>query len=243
MTNLLNRGTDKGGYRRRMDIQLNYIEKGSGAPLILLHGNGGNYGYFEHQIEYFAKKYRVIAIDTRGHGESPRGDKPFTIRQFAVDLKNFMDEKGIASANILGFSDGGNIALVFALKYPKCVRKLILNAANLYPSGVKARVMIPIYLRYSKALVAAGKSEQAKRYAEMQSLLVNEPDIKVQELFDLKVRTLVIAGTKDLIRKSHTRLIARSLPDSKLVFVKGGHGIAQENPDAFNEEVELFLRG
>lgn len=55
-----------------MDIELFYTEKGKGEPLLLLHGNGGSSEYFEHQIDYFAKEYHVIAIDTRGHGKSPR---------------------------------------------------------------------------------------------------------------------------------------------------------------------------
>lgn len=73
--------------------QLYYKEKGQGEPLILLHGNRENHEYFRNQIEYFSKSYRVIALDTRGHGKSPRGDEPFTIRQFAEDLREFMDEK------------------------------------------------------------------------------------------------------------------------------------------------------
>ena len=73
-----------------MDIKLNYIEKGTGFPFILLHGNGENNEYFIHQVEHFSKSYRVIAIDTRGHGVSLRGNEEFTIRQFAKDLLNFM---------------------------------------------------------------------------------------------------------------------------------------------------------
>ena len=96
-------------------MKLYYKEAGKGFPLILLHGNGENGGYFEHQIGYFQDKYRVIALDTRGHGKSPRGEKPFTIRQFAEDLHDFMDEQEIEKAHILGFSDGGNTALKFAL--------------------------------------------------------------------------------------------------------------------------------
>ena len=86
-----------------MDIKLNYEEKGSGDVLILLHGNGEDHSNFVAQIEYFSKQYRVIALDTRGHGLSPRGEKPFTISQFADDLYDFMKELGIARANILGF--------------------------------------------------------------------------------------------------------------------------------------------
>ena len=121
-----------------MDIKLNYIEKGKGTPLVLLHGNGGSLECFRSQIEYFSKKYRVIALDTRGHGKSPRGDKPFTIKQFVDDLKDFLDELGIKRAILFGFSDGGNIALTFALKYGEYVEKLILNGANLFPKGLKA---------------------------------------------------------------------------------------------------------
>ena len=86
-----------------MDVTLNYTQKGKGDTLILLHGNGENYSYFENQIDFFAERYRVIALDTRGHGESPRGNAPFTIRQFADDLYEFMSEKAIDKAHILGF--------------------------------------------------------------------------------------------------------------------------------------------
>ena len=86
-----------------MDIRLYYEKAGDGEPLILLHGNGEDGTYFKHQMEYFSKDYRVIAIDTRGHGKSPRGEKPFTIRQFAEDLNGFMEEQGMEKAHLLGF--------------------------------------------------------------------------------------------------------------------------------------------
>ena len=145
------------------NIKLNYIEKGEGFPLILLHGNGENGEYFLHQTEHFSKTYRVIAVDTRGHGSSPRGTAPFSIRQFADDLHYFMDELNIEKANILGFSDGGNIAMLFALKYPERVEKLILNGANLNAKGVKFSVQLPIEIGYRMAKLFAKKSEKAKK--------------------------------------------------------------------------------
>ena len=72
-----------------MQIKNYYIEAGEGFPLILLHGNGEDHTYFTHQISYFSKNHRVLALDTRGHGKTPRGTAPFTIRQFAEDLKRF----------------------------------------------------------------------------------------------------------------------------------------------------------
>ncbi|MDE7359343.1 MAG: alpha/beta hydrolase, partial [Lachnospiraceae bacterium] len=94
-----------------MDISLYYQENGEGEPLFLLHGNGEDGTYFANQISLFSGRYRVIAVDTRGHGKSPRGTAPFTMEQFAVDLKELMDKLQIQNAVILGFSDGANIAM------------------------------------------------------------------------------------------------------------------------------------
>ena len=224
------------------DIQLHYIEQGQGKPLILRHGNGENCDYFEHQIPCFARDYRVIAIDTRGHGQSPRGEKPFTIVQFAEDLRDFMDEKAIGKAILLGFSDGGNIALTFALKYPERVDKMIVDGANLFPSGVKARYQWPIEVGYRIAKMFAKKSEEAKKNAEMLGLMVNEPHIEPSELARLTMPILVVAGTKDMIKDEHTRLICNSLPNAKLEIIAGDHFVANKNYEAFNTVVGAFLK-
>ncbi len=224
------------------EIQLHYVEQGQGQPLILLHGNGENSDYFEHQIPFFSQDYHVIAIDTRGHGQSPRGDKPFTIKQFAEDLHDFMDEKGIGKAVLLGFSDGGNIALTFALKYPERVDKMIVDGANLFPSGVKPWYQWPIELGYRIAKLFSGKAEQAKRNTEMLGLMVNEPHIEPAELAHLTMPVLVVAGTKDMIKESHTRLIYKSLPNAQMNIIEGDHFVANKNAEAFNKVVDIFLR-
>ena len=224
-----------------MDIKLNYIEKGTGFPLILLHGNGENLSYFKHQIEYFSNKYRVIAIDTRGHGDSKRGSAPFRIHQFAQDLHDFMEEMQIDKAHLLGFSDGGNIALVFTLKYQQKVERLILNGANLNQRGVKAKIQIPIVIGYYIASMFAKRSEEAKRKSEMLGLMVNDPNIPVTELSKITVPTLVIAGTNDMIKEKHTRMIQEHMKDSKLRLLEGDHFIANQKYTEFNKVVEKFL--
>jgi len=224
------------------DIRLHCIDQGQGQPLILLHGNGESSDYFVHQIAYFSEKNHVIAIDTRGHGQSPRGNKPFSIKQFADDLLDFMDERNIEKAHLLGFSDGGNIALTFALKHPERVDKLILNGANLFPSGVKRRYQWPIELGYHIAKWFSRQSDKAKQNTELLGLMVNEPHIDPSELAQLTIPVLVIAGTKDMIKDSHTRLIYNSLPNARLEFIEGSHFIASKNPKAFNATVEKFLQ-
>lgn len=225
-----------------MDIKLFYLEKGSGPPLILLHGNGESGDYFQHQMEYFSREYRVIAPDTRGHGRSPRGKAEFSISQFADDLNDFMAQMDIEQAVILGFSDGANIAMRFALKYQDRIKLLILNGGNLDASGVKPSAQLPIELGYRIARSFAKKSPNAKKNMEMLGLMVNDPNIDPSELSAIHVPTLVIAGTKDLIKEAHTRLIAESIPNARLKFLPGDHFIAGKRPGLFNEAVHGFLK-
>lgn len=224
-----------------MDIQHYYIEKGQGDPLILLHGNGENSSYFKHQIDEFSRQYHVYALDTRGHGQTPRGEKPFTIRQFSEDLLEFMNGHQIEKADILGFSDGGNIAMVFAIDHPERVNRLILNGANLDSSGVKATVQIPIEIGYRIARIFAKKSDEAKKKAEILSLMVNDPNVSSEEISRIQARTLVITGTKDMIKEKHTRLIALHIPCAELAFVEGDHFVANKNAEEFNQRVLKFL--
>ena len=247
--------------RNERDITLNVMERGSGKPLVLLHGNGESLEYFKSQIRYFSRSYRVIAVDTRGHGGSERGSAPFTLKQFAKDLKALLDTMGIRKISLLGFSDGGNIALIFALKYPDSVERLILNGANLNPFGMKASVLIPIAFEYAAAVVkASGGSDalrhmtggedrkisaqkrEAVRKKELFGLMIREPWIRPKHLQEISCPTLVIAGTKDMIRTSHTRLIAERIRSARLVLLRGDHFIAAGRSRAFNRAVERFLR-
>lgn len=225
-----------------MDIQLYFEEKDSGTPFIFLHGNGEDGTYFKNQTDHFQSKYRVIPVDARGHGKSPRGEKPFTIKQFSCDLYDFMTERGISGAIILGFSDGANIAMTFAMEHPEMVKALILNGGNLNPKGIKRSTQIPIELGYKIAKHFAKKSPDAKKNAEMLGLMVNEPNIEPAELSKITAPTLVICGTNDMVKNEHTKLIADSIKNAKLTLIKGNHFIANKRPEEFNRAVDEFLR-
>ena len=207
-----------------------------------MHGNGEDSSYFKNQIDYFSDRYRVIALDTRGHGKSPRGTQPFTIEQFSIDLYEFMEDLEISHAVILGFSDGANIAMKFAMKYTNKVKALILNGGNLNPKGVKRTTQIPIEIGYKIARRFASKSSDAKRNAEMLGLMVNEPNIEPSELSKITAPTLVICGKSDMIKESHTKEIAENIPNTKLSIIKGNHFIANKRYDTFNKEVDDFLK-
>lgn len=227
-----------------MDIKLNYIEKGSGKPLIMIHGNEESCVYFKGQMDYFADRgYRCIAPDSRAHGDTPRGTAPLTIRQMTDDILAFMDELGIEKADFIGFSDGGNIMLIMALKCPERIGKMVVDGANLDLSGAADWAIDWVMGEYNAAKEKADSDPAAKLKMEIIGLMVNDPNIDPEDLTKIDVPTLVMAGEEDLILKEHTELIASRIPGAQLAFCKGDHFCARENPDEFNAIVGPFLLG
>lgn len=225
-----------------MDISLHYDRRGEGFPLVLLHGNGEDGTYFVHQMDTFSKTYQVLAVDTRGHGKSPRGSAPFTLEQFAVDLKELLDRLELRRVFLLGFSDGANIALTFTLRWPECVEALILNGGNLDPKGVRAGVQLPICAGYALTGLFARFDPKARKNRELLGLMVREPHIPPNALAGIRCPTLVIAGERDMIREKHTRQIAAAIPGARLAILPGDHFVAHKNSAAFNRAVLEFLR-
>lgn len=91
------------------------------------------------------------------------------------------------------------------------------------------------------ARLFARKRPEAQKNAELLGLMVNDPNVKPEELSRIQAPTLVLAGTNDMIKESHTRLIARSIPGAKMVILPGDHFVANKNPRPFNEAVLQFL--
>lgn len=214
------------------------------APtLILLHGNGENHTYFVKQIPAFSPHFRLVLMDTRGQGQSTGGDGELNFSVFAADLLALMDHLQIAKAHLLGFSDGGNLALTFALAHPERVQSLILNGANLEPGGVKLSTQLPIVLGYGCCRLLSPFSHKARQNGALLGLMVNHPHIPPQALAALTMPALVIVGERDMIRDRHSQLIARSLPNAQFVRIPGGdHFCAAKCPEVFNHAVLSFLQ-
>lgn len=214
------------------------------APtLILLHGNGEDHTYFVKQIPAFSPHFRLVLMDTRGQGQSTGGDGELNFSVFAADLLALMDHLQIAKAHLLGFSDGGNLALTFALAHPERVQSLILNGANLEPGGVKLSTQLPIVLGYGCCRLLSPFSHKARQNGALLGLMVNHPHIPPQALAALTMPALVIVGERDMIRDRHSQLIARSLPNAQFVRIPGGdHFCAAKCPEVFNHAVLSFLQ-
>ncbi|MBS5703492.1 MAG: alpha/beta hydrolase [Butyricicoccus pullicaecorum] len=225
------------------DAKIAYYTWGSGEPLVLLHGNGEDSRYFRGQIPVFARRFRVIAVDSRGHGRSGHGACGLHFAQMADDLKTVFDALGLQRAHILGFSDGGNLAITFALRYPQQVDKLVLNGANLHMlTGVKPAIQLPLYPVVGMLSMLSPLSARLARKRDVLGLMARDYGVDWDDLRKIPARTLVLVGENDMIFDRHSWRIALCLPHGRLYRIPGGdHFCAAKLPAQFNLAVLRFL--
>lgn len=222
--------------------QIYYEICGTGFPLFLLHGNSGSGKYFEKQLPEFSQHFKVITVDSRGHGRSTNQSTTLSFNQMAEDLHLIMKQEDIRQADFVGFSDGANVAMVFTKKYPKAVHRLVLNAGNTTVSGVKLFFRGLTELEYLLVRLAAMISETAKRYLSVIQLMRKDIDVSTTDLNRFRAKTLVIVGKHDVIKRAHSMYLAKNIPKASFVLVpRQGHSFARKNPELFNQEVLSFL--
>lgn len=212
-------------------LKLFYHKEGSGRPVILLHGNGEDHTIFDVAIRELARSHTVYALDSRAHGKSDPVPT-LTYREMAEDVAAFIRQQGLEKPALVGFSDGGVVALLVALRWPDLPGKLVVAGANMTPAGIKQpwRVLMRVRNRISPD----PKLE----------LMLTQPHLAGWQLTGITAPTLVLAGEKDLIDESQTRRIARSIPGAKLLILPGEtHGSYVVHSDKLYPAMANFLRG
>ncbi|SHL98355.1 alpha/beta fold hydrolase [Chryseobacterium polytrichastri] len=231
-----------GKFLKLKNTDLYYEIYGEGEPLILLHGNSGSIKEFYQQIPALSQQYKVIAIDTRGQGKSIDTSKSdFTYKIFADDVKALVDELGLGKVNIVGWSDGGNTGLEFALKYPDHLNKLVTIGANAFPEGVDGR----LFNNMKTQLQVLQAENNPEKFNEMRlvKIMLKEPNISNSSLRKIQNPVLVIAGENDVIKKEHTEMMAKQIPNAQLKIYKNAtHFIPFENPEELNKDILEFLK-
>ncbi len=231
---------ENGKYVAVNGVKLFYEIYGEGEPLLMIHGNGGSFSCFENQVKEFSKHFKVILVDCRGRGNSTyQKGIELTFDLQVQDINLFLDQLNIPKTNILGWSDGGIIGLLLALKYPEKVNKLVTSGANIFPEGV-------IYLDDIKKTVAEliSKNQGHKNDLDidLNNLDINYPNLKYTDLNVIKSKTLIIAGDHDMIKGEHTLKIYESIPNAQLAILpNSSHSALIENSNLFNEIVLRFL--
>lgn len=211
-------------------INMHYEVFGEGKPIILIHGNGEDYKIFDKLIEKLEPKFKVYAIDSRCHGESE--DTPeISYSLMTDDVIAFIKAFNIEKPILYGFSDGGIVGLMVAIKRPKILSKLIISGAQLNPQGAKTYSVILDEMTY---LFTKNK---------LVKLMLKEPDIKIEELKKITIPVHVLAGEKDMIKKKHTQLIAENIPNSTLYIVPGeDHGSYIIHNDKIYDIIKEYIK-
>ncbi|WP_407372281.1 alpha/beta fold hydrolase [Carnobacterium sp.] len=215
---------------------------GVGDPLLLLHGNEEDHQIFEHQFSHFSKHFQVVALDTRGHGRSDHGKGVLTFQKIARDILAVLRYFNLSAVNIIGFSDGGNLALYFGSHYPKKVIKLIVIGANYKVNGLKKDALAEVKREYVLLTVLGVFFLKAAKKRQIIDLMWHQLNLSSADLAAIESPTLIVAGENDVIEESHTKKIHKLIAKSELVIVpKASHFLMVEKYKEFNQFATKFL--
>ncbi|MBO3095897.1 alpha/beta fold hydrolase [Cellulomonas dongxiuzhuiae] len=218
------------------------VTRGSGPPLVLLHGNGEDHHVFDGMVPALGAGRTLIGIDSRAHGRSPRGDGPLRIATMADDVAHVLDLLDLPSVDVLGFSDGGNVALELAVRHPGRIRRLVVVGANLFPAGMSRTMRAVGRVGHGLLSALARVVPRLRVPAERFALMVHDPCLDPADLARVDIPTLVVAGERDVVRPEHTRLIGASIPGARTAVLAGvGHMIPVQAPDRLSALVTAFL--
>ncbi len=241
-------------------VALYVLEAGSGDPVLLLHGLGGDHTVWDYQVTAIAKSYRVLAPDLRGHGRSPLPEGArYTFAEMEADVWNLLDSRGVAPAHIAGISGGGLLALQLVLDAPARFRSLALFGAMGHmdnhtravgqnwadtlkdegPAAYSRRLAMdlfaPDWLEANLDLaerIAKSQEERNLRGVVQWALAMKDFDVRPR-LGTVRTPTLIVHGLEDsVVDPSHARLLRQAIPGSEVRLLPNtGHLIPIERPE------------
>lgn len=251
-------------------IELEYLDKGEGEAILLLHGLGSTKADWDFQIDTLSKYFRVIAPDLRGHGNSSKPEKreEYGVSLCAEDNVLLLKELKEDQCAVLGFSMGGAVAFEMAVNHPELISKLIIvnTAPDFNDLGDMGEEMIR---ERTKILKAIGIEPLAKQIAE--SMFPEDKQIELRNVFyerlrknpvstyfnsfitlmewgigekikGIEVPTLVIASDQDYTPVSSKEAYSKKIKNSKLEVVRRSrHGVTMDQPTEFNRIILNFL--
>ncbi len=203
------------------DARIAYREHGTGPTLILLHGNSESKEIFSKYQRIYFNMFRTIAIDSRGHGETISNDTQYSISQYSEDVIGLCKAKGITQAVVIGYSDGGNIALFLAKKEPKIFKKIVGISPNYLVSGTTdgALIFIRATAKILRLLEMLGLP--TKKAIMRFDLMLNDIGITVEELGSIQTSLRILYAEKDMIKEEHIKDMGRLIPGATIK--KVGH--------------------
>jgi pimeloyl-ACP methyl ester carboxylesterase len=235
-----------GQYAEVNGINLYFETRGSGRPLILLHGGLGSGEMFGPVLGLLAERHKVIAVDLQGHGRTADIDRPIDIKLMADDIAALIDHLGLDRPDIVGYSLGGGVAFQTAAKYPAKVGRLVVVSANLRPDAIYPEMRVqqgqvnaaaaefmkdtPMYQLYQQV---APRPEDFGRLLDKIGATMEKDFDYTEDIRSLRVPTLIVAADADMAPPSHAveifKLLDGGLRDGGWMGEgrpKGGHALA-----------------
>ncbi len=219
------------------DVQIEYGIYGSSdnEPLLLLPPNGGDMHCFDDSIlPEMSKHFRVITVSPRGTGNSGWKEGTMNFETMAEDLVKLLDYLKIEKTDIFGFSDGGNLGVVFTLAHQERVKSLVIMGSNINTFGTNTFDQIQITYQYIVLCVEAWiyGDEETKIRRDIKGMMVGQPSLTFKDISAIKVPVLNIYGEHDMIQRWHSKMITKSIEGAQeLMIVGGGHSTCFEYTD------------
>jgi len=216
----------------------------------LLHGGGANSDYWGYLARNLSYEYKVIVIDSRGHGRSEFGGRPLSYSGMADDVIAVLNHLKVDKTAIVGWSDGANIGFYLTLKYPERISGHYAFAGNSNPGGMQSPPPASAFHAFAERSplefkkLSPAPSDFTKVQAALSVMWKTQPQLTKSDLQKIPVPTWIVHAEHDeVVRQSHAREIAVSIPNAKLVLLKDvSHFALLQNVGQFNGSVQDFLR-
>lgn len=238
------------GYIEHDGARIWYAAYGIGPAVILLHGGMGHSGNWGYQVPALTDTgYRVVVVDSRGHGRSTRDSRPYTYELMASDVLAVMDTLSLERAAVAGWSDGACIAMILGKQAPERVTGVFFFGCNMDSSGTKEFEFTPTiqkcFSRHVKdyASLSATPDQFEEFAAAVEQMMKTEPNYTADDLAQVRVPVLIVQSEHDeFIKPEHAEYLAQSIPGAKLKILPGvSHFAPLQRPDQFNHVLLDFL--
>ena len=246
------------------DVELYYEMHGEGEPIIFVHGWMDDCSAWNSQIDFFAKKYNVIAYDHRGHGRSDKPEGGYSIRTLSKDLHALIKELKLEKVTLVGHSMGGMTALLFTLDHPDIVSKLVLVGTTAkmtfsfrfvlwvmlhifsYDSFVRGKIKYNYYEPSEQVIKAAlDRAMETPKYAAYACFTAFTKNYDIRDkVSEIKVPTLIFVGEKDKSTPvAMSQYLNSQIEGSKLHIVPDcKHMVMIDKSEELNEIMGAFIR-
>jgi pimeloyl-ACP methyl ester carboxylesterase len=217
--------------------------------VVLLHGGISNGDDLRAAAAQLEDRYRLVSFDRRGHGRTADTDRPFSYVEMAEETVGVLEQVVGEPAALVGWSDGGIVALLVALSRPDLVRSMVLIGTDFHFEGVRPFGQDPAM----EAAFESMKSSYLERspdgvehfpvmLAKATHLMETEPRLTTDDIATIATPTLVLVGDDDLIELGHTVALYEALPAGRLAVVPAAsHLVPVEQPELVGRLIADFL--